>query len=154
MSKLMMIIASVLVAFIFSCSNSTDCPVSESNPFVDYESEVNVSRVIDGDTFIFMINDEEFSVRILDMDCFETKHNARLQEQAIKAGISEDSAYILGHLAKNMADSVMTNKVIRITRDSIEENFDTYARLLRHAWVNGRKWSDILKEKHLVVWGD
>lgn len=138
----------LLLMTIFFYSGRAECP---GNPFVDFQAEVFVFRVIDGDTFIFTINNEEFGVRILGVDCFETRRNDRLEKQALKAGISIDSAYILGHRAKHLVDSLICERTIKITRESIEVNFDTYARLLRHAWFEGKKIADILIENGLNV---
>jgi len=130
------------------CSNPVTAPV---NPFIDYRCEIIVNRVIDGDTFTWLINNEEYSIRILGIDCFETKHNDRLIGQAAKAGISEDSAFTLGLIAKAFADSLLTGKNVILTRDSAESNFDTYNRLLRHVFINGKSYSDIIISKGLSV---
>ena len=137
-----LILCSILMA---SCSQNCTNP----NPFIDYSSEVDVSRIVDGDTFDFLIKGEEFSVRVLNIDCFETKHNDRLKGQAERAGISVDSAYVLGHIAKNLADSLLTGKRVRILRDSTEEDFDAYGRLLRVVLINNMRYDSILKARGL-----
>lgn len=113
------------------CSAATE-PCLNPNPLLDYDATVTVSEVVDGDTFRFMERGEELSVRILDLDAFETRRGDRLKEQAAAAGITEDSALILGKAAKAFADSVLTGTQVRIKRDSTEPNWDSYTRLLRH----------------------
>lgn len=141
-TKLILILSILFIGI--SCKENTP-----TNPFVDYTSSVYVNRVIDGDTFTFLINNEEFSIRILGIDCFETKHNDRLIGQAEKNGITEDSAYTLGNIAKSLADSLLTGKTVRITRDSSEADFDTYGRLLRNVFVNGKSYAQIIISRGL-----
>ena len=147
MNRFNSIIILVIIVFL-GCSNPASTP---ANPFVDYRCNIIVNRVIDGDTFTWLINNEEYSIRILGIDCFETKHNDRLIGQAAKAGISEDSAYTLGQIAKAFADSLLTGKLVTLTRDSAESNFDTYNRLLRHVFIGGKSYSDVIIAKGLSV---
>ena len=147
MNKISFTILLSILIFI-GCTNPVSTP---ANPFIDYKCEIVVNRVIDGDTFTWLINNEEYSIRILGIDCFETKHNDRLIGQAAKAGISEDSAYSLGQIAKAFDDSLLTGRSITLTRDSAESNFDTYNRLLRHVFINGKSYSDLIISKGLSV---
>lgn len=141
------IILALAVALITACSPECTNP----NPFVDYDSQVDVERILDGDTFTILIKGEEFSVRVLNLDCFETKHNSRLADQAAKAGISEDSAYVLGHLAKSFADSILTGQRVTIKRDSAEADFDVYGRLLRKVYIHGFLYDSLIKVRGLAV---
>jgi micrococcal nuclease len=145
MIKNMFFAMAVLV--ISACSPECTNP----NPFVDYDSQVDVERIVDGDTFTILIKGEEFSVRVLNLDCFETKHNSRLTDQAAKAGISEDSAYVLGHLAKSFADSMLKGQRVTIKRDSAEADFDVYGRLLRILFVRDMLYESLIKAKGLAV---
>ena len=120
----------------FGCSEKNDpvCACDTINALLDSSATVVVGRVIDGDTFNFGIGKDSFSVRILGIDAFETQHGARLDSQAIKAGISIDSAYILGKSGKLFADSLLSKKKVLLVRDYSQDNFDNYSRILRHVY--------------------
>jgi len=140
----------IILIAIYSCSTPSECNCPD-NPLIDYNTEVLVERVIDGDTFTIMVQDDEFSIRVLGIDCFETKHNDRLKDQAEKAGISEDSAYSLGQIAKKLADSLLSGNKVIIKRDEDEDNFDTYNRLLRWVIINNLKLDSIMLTRNLAL---
>lgn len=132
----------VSVFFLFGCSEEepTSCPVC-ANPLLDSSAVVLVTKVSDGDTFSFIERDEEIDVRILGIDCFETRRGSRLTEQATGAGITEDSALALGFEAKRLADSILYQHEVTIYRDTTQKNFDNFGRLLRHVYAihNGKQ---------------
>lgn len=126
----------VSVFFFFGCSEEepTSCPVC-ANPLLDSSAVVEVTYITDGDTFEFIERGEDIKVRVLGLDCFETKRGSRLTEQALERGISEDSALALGFQAKYLCDSLLMGEQIEMYRDSAEDNFDSFGRLLRHVYV-------------------
>lgn len=126
----------VSVFFFFGCSEDepTSCPIC-ANPLLDSSAVVEVTYITDGDTFEFIELGEDIKVRVLGLDCFETKRGSRLTEQALERGISEDSALSLGFQAKYLCDSLLMGEQIEIYRDSVEDNFDSFGRLLRHVYV-------------------
>ncbi len=134
----------VSVFFFFGCSEDepTSCPIC-TNPLLDSSAVVEVTYITDGDTFEFIERGEDIKVRVLGLDCFETKRGSRLTEQALERGISEDSALALGFQAKYLCDSLLMGEQIEIYRDSVEDNFDSFGRLLRHVYVTkgGRRMS-------------
>jgi endonuclease YncB( thermonuclease family) len=135
MNRIALFIVSLIL--LGGCSKDetpTSCPVCV-NPLVDSVARVLVTKVSDGDTFSFIERGEEIKVRVLGIDCFETRHGSRLTEQATAAGISEDSALALGFEAKALADSLLMNEQVELYRDSVEDNFDPFGRLLRHVYV-------------------
>lgn len=126
----------VSVFFFFACSEEgpTSCSVC-ANPLLDSSAVVEVTYITDGDTFEFIERGEDIKVRVLGLDCFETKRGSRLTEQALERGISEDSALALGFQAKYLCDSLLMGEQIEMYRDSAEDNFDSFGRLLRHVYV-------------------
>jgi endonuclease YncB( thermonuclease family) len=108
--------------------------VTTPDPLTDSSAQIIVGRVIDGDTFVIGIKQDSFSVRILGIDAFEIKHDARLDSQAVKAHISIDSAYALGQAGKHFADSLLSKKAVLLVRDPLQPDFDVYNRLLRHVF--------------------
>ncbi len=74
-----------------------------------------VARIIDGDTFVAIINNTEQTVRLLCIDAPE-----------LGAQGSEE--------AKAFLESLILNKEVRLEKDISET--DKYNRLLRYVWVN------------------
>lgn len=135
MNRIVLLIVSLLL--VGGCSSDetpTNCPVC-ANPLLDSAAHVLVTKISDGDTFSFIERGEEIKVRVLGIDCFETRHGSRLTEQATAADISEDSALALGFQAKALCDSLLMNEQVELYRDSVEDNFDAFGRLLRHVYV-------------------
>jgi len=143
MKKLLL---TILAFVLYSCSSTTDS--SEAcecvNPFVDSVAVVDCIGVADGDTWKFELKGEPFSVRVLHVDCFETRRGSRLEDQAEAAGISADSALVLGNFAKQLADSLMTGKKVTMVRDYDEDNLDAYGRLLRITIVYGMRLDSLM----------
>jgi len=117
-----------------------------TNPYRDDTSEVVITRIVDGDTYAFLLDSEEVFVRLLGFDCFETKMNKRLRKQADDAGISPDSALALGVMQRGRAVRYLLNKKVLIVRDRRERNIDVYQRLLRHVIINGKNFKEILRK--------
>lgn len=153
-NRALFFVAILVLATISGCSNKADpvsCPVC-TNPLVDSAATIIVTTVSDGDTFGFFVGKDEFKVRVLDIDCFETRRGTRLTDQAAKAGITEDSALALGFQAKVLGDSLLTGKQVIITRDSIEPDFDVYGRLLRRVFMPGNvNYAQYVKARGLTV---
>ncbi|MBS1904020.1 MAG: thermonuclease family protein [Bacteroidetes bacterium] len=148
----------IATALFVGCSNTSTSPVTqyvEVDPLLDSATVVTVHRVVDGDTFDFLIGRDTIDIRILGMDAFETRHGARLDSQAARAGISVDSAYARGLRAKAFADSLLSGQKALLTRDFSEPNFDTYNRLLRNVYyydgTKTKKYSDLLIQMGLAL---
>jgi endonuclease YncB( thermonuclease family) len=124
----------ILSFFVFGCEKTNIVTVyQEINPLLDSTAIVTISRVVDGDTYNFGIGRDTISLRILDIDAFETRHGARLDSQAAKAHITTDSAFSLGQLGKKFADSLLDGQKVLLVR-KYPDNFDSYNRLLRHVY--------------------
>jgi len=129
-----------LAFFLFAvigCKTEQSTSVSNTpsgDPLIDSTAKVQVGRVIDGDTFVIGIGTDSFSVRILGIDAFEVRRDARLDSQAVHAKISEDSALALGLEGKRFADSLLSKQNVLLVRDKKQPDFDTYNRLLRHVY--------------------
>jgi len=143
----MMKIFSLLALFVLfiGCSDTVSNNVVRcTNPLLDSVAIVNCIGVVDGDTWKMQIGNDIFSIRVLGLDCFETKRNSRLEEQAQNNNISLDSAYNLGLKAKKLTEALLINKQVKIVRDFKEDNFDTYSRLLRHCYINSISLKDTI----------
>ena len=123
------------IASILGCEKTNTIVVyKDVDPLLDSTATITVGRVIDGDTFEFGIGSDTIGVRVLDIDAFETRHGSHLDSQAIKAGISVDSAYALGKIAKQFADSLLTGRSVLLVREHGQPPFDDFSRMLRHVY--------------------
>ncbi len=138
----------LLILLMIFTGCSADCRIctQEPNPLMDFSASVVVARVIDGDTYTIAYRSEEFSVRVLQFDAFEVRRGSRLDSQAVRAGITSDSALALGFLQKDKADSLLSKQTVVIRRDSTEDNFDNFGRLLRHTFINGKDFKELMEE--------
>lgn len=140
----------ILLFALISCVEPCNCP-TEQNIHLDYQSSVELVYITDGDTFKTEIQEETIIIRLLGIDCFETRHGTRLTEQANKANISIDSAYQIGLNTKQFAIDKLLNQSVIIRRDSTQANIDTYGRLLRHVVLNDSMFSDMLRVRNYAV---
>lgn len=139
----------LLVAIVFavkSCKEVTNAPTEPkfSNPFIDDSTTVKVYRVVDGDTFEFIIERDTIDVRVLELDCFESRRGTRLNEQAAQVGLDPEVALIIGQSAKTFATNYLVGKTVSIVRDRTQDNFDSFARLLRKVYVDGKLFKDTM----------
>ena len=119
-------------------------PVDTDHPARDSVAVVTCAYVSDGDTWNFYYSDKKYIVRVLHVDCFETREGERLNDQAEKAGISPDSALKLGKAAKELAEVLLEDKQVTIVRDYSEDNKDVYDRLLRITIIDGKRLDSIM----------
>lgn len=138
---------------IYACKQMSTEPVdtSFSNPFIDDSCTMKVYRVVDGDTFEFIIERDTVDVRVLDLDCFESRRGTRLNEQAASVGIDSEVALLIGQAAKTFATNYLVGKNVKLIRDRNESNIDTYARLLRKVYVDGKRYRDTMCAQAFTV---
>lgn len=114
---------------------------------------VKVHRVIDGDTFTFMENELEIFVRVKGLNCFETRHGKRLNEQALrcKKGIGE--AFGLGIKAKSKAKELLLGKQVSLDWDSKSNKpeRDTFGRFLAKVTLDEKSYSDLMAEFNVLL---
>lgn len=123
----------LIILFLLGCENICDVP---ANPVTDDVAEIFVTRVIDGDTFAFEFEDDEYKVRLADFDAYEVRRGNKLSEQAKQSGISEDSALALGFIQKYELEEKILLQLIIIYRVDSLPNFDNFGRLLRIMKLN------------------
>ena len=81
-----------------------------------------VKRIVDGDTFIYLIGDEERTVRILGADTPETKDPRK-------------PVQCFGEEANNAANKILAGQSVRLERDLTALNVDMYGRELRYVYL-------------------
>lgn len=156
MKKSILVYLFLTFLFVFSfqfCEKESEPAPSDDTP-TEEKLTTNVIEITDGDTFAIYYKNKKWKVRVLYVDCFETRRGDRLSEQAKKAGISTDSALVLGKKAKDFATEMLLNKKVDLLRDLNEPNLDIYGRLLRITVINGLRFDSLLKVKGLAVPGN
>lgn len=133
-----------------SCQNENIITPSNDAP-TEATIVSTVVEIADGDTFGIFYKNQKWKVRVLYVDCFETRKGERLYEQARKAGISIDSALNLGLKAKEFAKQTLLYKKVELRRDFSQPNLDIYGRLLRVTIVDGKRYDSLLRVNNLVV---
>lgn len=103
--------------------------------------EYQLVRVVDGDTVVLSrVKDEEISVRLLGIDCLETRRTERLRKQAKELGLTEDQAYQFGQKATEFVEETLRGRTIYL---ETEPKFkDRYQRKLAYLWIGGVDTSD------------
>ena len=96
--------------------------------------EYRLVRVIDGDTIVVSrVKGEEIHVRLLGIDCLETRKTERLKKQAEELGIEVDQAYRLGEEAAVTVEQTLRESPIFL---EWEPKFhDKYQRKLGYVWA-------------------
>lgn len=140
----------LLLTLLYSCEKESITTPNEEVPS-EASLTTTVVDISDGDTFAIFYKNQKWKVRVLYIDCFETQKNERLKEQAIKAGISLDSALTLGLKAKEFAKNTLFKKKVELRRDFSEPNLDIYGRLLRITIIDGLRYDSLLRVNNLVV---
>ncbi len=110
----------------------------------DKEFYAIVNWIYDGDTFDFKYEGVLYKVRVLNIDCYETQINERLEEQAKRNKISVDSALALGLAAKDFAIKTLKGKEILLIRSLQAPNYDVYNRYLRYVKINGMSYDSLI----------
>lgn len=83
---------------------------------------VTVLRIIDGDTLVVKINNEEETVRLIGIDTPETKDSRKEVE-------------CFGNEATGRAEELLKNRKVKLESDNTQDNRDIYNRLLRYIYL-------------------
>jgi len=123
---------------------------SNQNEPAEFETNAYCYEVVDGDSYLFIHDNDSIEVRHLYIDCYETYHSDRLTKQAERNGIPVDSALSLGIMAKEYVRENLKEKYVLLERDYNELNIDVYGRYLRIVFVDGERLDSILIRKNLA----
>lgn len=93
--------------------------------------------VLDGDTIRVMWNQTEEDIRLLGIDCPETKNSRKLQEQASKLHLKKEYVLQYGEIARKTTESWLLNRDIHIVFPSDEVSRDAFGRLLAYVEQQG-----------------
>jgi endonuclease YncB( thermonuclease family) len=93
--------------------------------------QAEITRVIDGDTYVAEYNSKPYIIRIIGCDCFETRYSAKLRTQAQRHGLPLVTALQKGRGARNFAENVLLNTTVTLTRPEGSPDNDQFFRALR-----------------------
>ncbi len=123
--------------------------------FLPTTCQAIITRIIDGDTYVAEFNQKEYVVRIIGVDCFETRYSQKLRQQARKHNLPLSAAYLKGIAAKNFAESVLLTETVTLTRPNDSPDNDAYFRHLRTVtipWGNvPTDFAQLLKQRQHVA---
>lgn len=107
-----------------------------------------VVNIVDGDT----IDVEWFGgvarLRVIGIDCFETRPNKKLRKQAEDWNITEKRALDLGNQAKEVAEKSLLDKEVEVRFAGKKIERDAFGRLLGYVYLGDKDFG-----KHLIQWG-
>ena len=113
------------------------------------KSKVEVLKVYDGDTVLARINDNEFRIRLIGIDCFEGTPSERAKWQARKYNMTLDEVVSFGNLARDLLKEKLYKKDTYFTFMGI----DKYNRALGILYANNININDeLLKSPYCKVY--
>ncbi|MBR2069067.1 MAG: thermonuclease family protein [Candidatus Gastranaerophilales bacterium] len=95
---------------------------------------VDIVKVVDGDTVVASIDDNQFKIRLKDIDCYEGTINERAQWQAKKFHLNIEDITAGGELAKQAIETELKDKQITFEFKGI----DKYNRALGYIYANNK----------------
>jgi micrococcal nuclease len=97
--------------------------------------QYSLVRVVDGDTLVVTKPgaDPEVHVRLLGIDCLESRRIERLDKQALTLGIPTEMALSLGKATTVLVEQLVWGHPIYLELEGIN---DKYGRLIAYVWTN------------------
>ena len=106
-----------------------------------HEFIATITNIQDGDTLSAIVNNEETKIRLLDVDCFETKNNARARIQQQYYGLSYDEMLEKGKQSrKTLKKLLKDHRYIRVKW----EKRDRFGRILGNVYLDDIKSAGII----------
>ena len=101
-----------------------------------------IVKIIDGDTIILKVNKNEFSARLIGIDCFETNPNNRAYKQAYLNNLSIDDVLLRGKNSKKYLKDLYKNT----DKTYFEfKGLDIYKRVLAVVYFDDINVNDYMK---------
>lgn len=119
------LIATIFISFIL-CAESVSA----------HEFVATITKIQDGDTLSAIVNNEETKIRLLDVDCYETKNNARARLQQQYYGLSVDEMVEKGRQSRKILKKLLKDhRYIRVKW----EKRDSFGRILGNVYLDDIK---------------
>ena len=106
-----------------------------------YKFPINVTRILDGDTVKARIDDNEFSIRLLGIDCYETSKIHRAYKQAYENNMTIEDVVEKGNRAKAELVNQLDNQDIYMEFKGL----DIYGRVLGILYINDLNINNYMK---------
>lgn len=106
-----------------------------------HEFVATIIRINDGDTLTALVNNETTKIRLLDVDCYETKKNARAKFQQKYYGLSYDKVLEKGKQSRKILKKLLKDhRYIRVEW----EKRDSFGRILGKVYLDDIKSNGII----------
>jgi micrococcal nuclease len=114
-------------------------------------ADVPCIGVLDGDTIRVDWQGQALTVRMLGIDCPETRAGRKLVEQVRSFALTEKLVRDLGVQARNRTTQYVTNRVVRLVFPGSPEQRDAFGRLLAYVEVDGQDVGRVLLQSGFAV---
>ena len=106
-----------------------------------HEFVATITKINDGDTLTALVNNEETKIRLLDVDCFETKNNARARLQQQYYGLSHEEMLEKGKQSRKILKKLLKDhRYIRVKWGKR----DSFGRILGNVYLDDIKSSGMI----------
>lgn len=106
-----------------------------------HEFVATIIKINDGDTITALVNNENTKIRLLDVDCYETKKNARAKFQQKYYGLSYDEVLEKGKQSRKILKSLLNDhRYIRVEW----EKRDSFGRILGKVYLDDIKSAGVI----------
>jgi endonuclease YncB( thermonuclease family) len=113
------------------------------NNFLPNLCEAEITRVVDGDTYVAEVDNREYMIRIIGADTYETRYGRKLMAQAKANNLAIAAAHQKGLAAKNFAENILLSEMVTLIRPEGSPDNDGYFRHLRVVQV---VWGNVLTD--------
>jgi len=101
-----------------------------------HEFVATIIKINDGDTLTALVNNEKTKIRLLDVDCYETKKNKRAKFQQKYYGLSVDEVLEKGKQSRKILKKLLKDhRYIRVEW----EKRDSFGRILGKVYLDDIK---------------
>lgn len=106
-----------------------------------HEFVATIIKINDGDTLTALVNNENTKIRLLDVDCYETKKNARAKFQQKYYGLSVDEVLEKGKQSRKILKKLLKDhRYIRVEW----EKRDSFGRILGKVYLDDIKSAGVI----------
>lgn len=106
-----------------------------------HEFVATIIKINDGDTLTALVNNETTKIRLLDVDCYETKKNNRMKFQQKYYGLSIDEVIQSGKQSrKKLKNLLKDHRYIRVEW----EKRDSFGRILGKVYLDDIKSAGVI----------
>ena len=113
-----------------------------------HEFVATITKINDGDTLTALVNNETTKIRLLDVDCYETKKNNRMKFQQKYYGLSIDEVIRTGKQSrKKLKNLLKDHRYIRVEW----EKRDSFGRILGKVYLDDIKSAGVIEVNQYML---